>query len=268
MPIGFGLILNHLPGWALVLFRLTGIFVFTPVFGSSAVPRQVKILLALGLSFCVYPVLIGSTGPSAAIAADVLHAGIPLWSLSGIVATELLIGVAIGFGASLPLMGMQLGGRVIDQQLGMGLAGIYNPELNEQTGVISEVLFLLALTLFIIMDGHRVVLAVLLNTFHNIPLGGYAPGAGLTDLMVGLVHSMTDLGIRIAAPILCLMFLQTVAIGFIAKTVPQMNILSIGFVLRIGVGVTVLTGAMASISQAFRLHTVQMLDTLMRAFNT
>ncbi len=225
-----------------MLFRLTGIFFFAPVFGSVALFARVKVFLALGLSFCVYPLLLAPGARSAGLMLPVIESGLGLWSLAGMVGVELLIGIVIGYGASLPLVGVQIGGRVIDQQMGLGLAGVLNPEFNEQTGVVSQFYFMMGLVVFVILGGHRVMLATLVGSFGWVPLGGLAVDGHLLDLIVGLLASVFELALRVTGPLLCLIFLQTVAMGFIARTVPQMNILSIGFVLRIVVGVSMIIG--------------------------
>ena len=243
MPISVQLLLAHLPAWLLVLFRLTGIFFFAPVFGSRSVFGRVKIFLALGLSFCIYPILLTPGSDSARLIEPVIASGLELWSLIGTVAAELSIGIVIGFGASLPLIGVQIGGRVVDQQMGLGLAGVLNPEFNEQGGIVGQFYFMMGLAVFVILGGHRVMLATLVGSFNRIPLGGLFFDGGMMDLVVGLLATVFDLALRVSAPLLCLVLLQTVAMGFIARTVPQMNILSIGFALRIVVGSIILIGA-------------------------
>ncbi len=251
LPVNLTPLLPHVPAWLLVLFRLTGIFFFAPVLGSRTVPPKIKIFLAVGLSFCIYPILLEPGSPSAHLVVPVVESGLKLWSLITTVAVELLIGIVIGYGASLPLIGMQIGGRIIDQQMGLGLAGVLNPEFNEQTGVISEFYFILALSIFVILGGHRVMLAALVGSFSKIPLGGLAADGHLVDLLIGLMGTVFDLGLRVSGPLLCLIFLQTVAMGFIARTVPQMNILSIGFALRILVGIVLLIGTLNVISGVY-----------------
>ena len=236
LPIPLEPWLAHLPAWMLVLFRITGIFIFAPVFGSRVVPGRVKIFFALGLSFCVYPMLLGSGTAATSGIAGVLVSQLKFWALPGAVMMELLIGLVIGYAASLPMIGLQIGGRVIDQQLGMGFAGVVNPEFDEQTGVLSEFYFVTALTVFVILGGHRVLLMALVGSFERVPLGGFTPDAKLINLVIGMLATVFELALRVASPVLCLIFLETVAMGFIARTVPQMNVLSIGFPLRIIMG--------------------------------
>jgi len=255
-----------LPAWLLVMFRITGIFIFAPVLGSRTIPVRIKALWTLGMSFVIFPMLLSPDRPAAVFVMDVAANGLYLWAIAGMVVMELLIGLVIGYGASLPLLGLQVGGRVIDQQLGIGLAGIFNPELDEQSGITGEFLFLVGLALFVLMNGHRAMVQVLVASFDTFPLGGFRFDGHALLMILGLLQVMFELAFRVAGPLLCIIFLETVALGFIARTVPQMNILSIGFPLRILVGFGVLIGAIAGIAHIFENATVQMLDVLLRFF--
>lgn len=245
-------ILIYLMPWLMVLFRITGIFVIAPVFGSKTIPARVKVFLALGLSFCVFPMLLDNEGGAASpMHASIMSDSFPIWLIAGAVAMELLVGIVIGYGASLPVLGMQVGGRVCDQQLGIGIGGVFNPEFDEESGVVSETFFIMAMIIFLLVGGHRAMFSALVGSFESVPLGGFRPNGELLDLIVGLISSMFAMAVRVAAPLLCIMFLQMVAMGFIARTVPQMNILSIGFPLRILVGSTVLIGSVVMVANAY-----------------
>lgn len=245
MPIGFEPMLNHLPAWLLVLFRIAGIFFMAPMFGSTTIPVRYRMLLSVAVACCVYPMLIEPGRMAMPNVMPIVANGMFFWTMGFAVAMEMLIGIIIGYGASLPIFGMQVGGRVIDQQMGLGIAGVYNPEVGEETGVISEFFFILSLTIFILIGGHRVVLTTLVGSFNHIPLGTFMVNGNVIDLLIGLCQSMFELGLRVAAPLLCLFFLLTVSMGFIARTVPQLNILSIGFTVRIICGALIVIGALA-----------------------
>ena len=237
-------LIPHLPAWLMVLFRLTGVFLYGPLYGSAAIPARVKAMLALGLSFCVYPMLLSPGSASAQHLLPVIDSGFSFWMLAGVVGAELAIGLVIGFGASLPLLGMQWGGRMISQQLGLGLAEVFSPD-QEQAGLISELMYLLALLVFLLLGGHRLVLTTLVGTFQSIPPGGFAVDVEVINMIMGLLTSMLHLAMRVAAPLLCLIFLETLAFGFVMRTVPQMNIISVGFPVRIMIGSTLLFSALS-----------------------
>mgnify|MGYP002623540248 CR=1 FL=1 len=250
MPVGLDPILNHVPAWLMVLFRITGIFVIAPVLGSRTIPPRIKILFAVVLSFCIYPMLLNPGRASAGYVGHVVEHGMSLWSMGGAVAMELLLGIVIGYGASLPIIAMQTAGHIVDQQMGMGIGGIFNPELEDDATVSSQFFFILAMMIFMIIGGHRILLATVIGSYDNVPLGGFRVDGHVLDMIVGMLAAMFDLAIRIAAPLLCIVFLETIAMGFIARTVPQMNILSIGFPLRIMIGIGMLVVSTATIAMA------------------
>ncbi len=259
------LITLHLPAWLMVLFRLSGLFLLSPILGSASVPRYVKAMLVLVLSMAVYPMLLmnpGSTTFNSAV--TLMGHGLSFWHLGPAAAAELMIGYIIGWVATLPLIGMQVGGMIIDQQMGLSFAQIVNPELGEASGVLGEFLFMLALALFAIVGGHHVMLAILVGSFDKVPLGGFVNMLDVAHMAIGLVTLTFELAIRVAAPLLCLMFLISVALGFIARTVPQMNILSIGFALRIVVGGVFLGATVIAAGYEVRVALETMFDTLMR----
>lgn len=232
----------------MILFRLTGIFVLAPVLGSQAIPRMVKVFLALSLSFAVWPMLWAD--PQAAEHLGVAIGGLSMWSLAAMVAFELLIGYLIGYAASLPLVGMQLGGHMIDQQMGLAVGGIFNPESGTESAAMGQVLFMLALALFVMAGGLEVMLTTLAQSFRTVPLGGMQHHHQTAQFVIGLVTVMFELAIRVSAPLLCLMFLTSAGMGFIMRTVPQMNILSVGFSVRILASVALLivtVGALAAV---------------------
>lgn len=251
MPIGFEPMLNHLPAWLMVLSRVAGIFFMAPAFGSQTIPVRYRMLLAVAVSACIYPMLIEPGHQSLPNVMPLVANGMYFWTLAPAIAMEMLIGILIGFGASLPLFGMQVGGRVIDQQMGLGIAGVYNPEVGEETGVISEFFFILSLTIFILVGGLRVLLTTIIGSFNHIPLGSFMVDGNVIDLLLGLCAAMFDLGLRVAAPLLCLFFLLTISMGFIARTVPQLNILSIGFTVRIVCGALIVIGALGVMFHVF-----------------
>jgi flagellar biosynthetic protein FliR len=264
LPVDLTSILPYVPVWLMILFRLTGIFVLAPVLGSSTVPRMVKVFLALGLSFAIWPMLWMDSDASRNLAASVQ--GLDMWSLGLLVALELLIGYVIGYAASLPLTGMQLGGHVVDQQMGLAAAQLFNPEFDDQTGVTGQLLFMFALALFVAAGGLNVMLHTLAQTFRHVPLGGFAGFDQIVTMVVGMITIMFELGLRIAAPILCLMFLVSVGMGFLMRTVPQFNILSVGFAIRILSSLIVMMMLIGTVAGAYGNMAGEILGELMRFF--
>lgn len=229
----FTALLDHLPWLLLIVFRLGGLTLYGPVFGAPVIPVRVKMFLMLILASATYPLLFTTY----------LQPDLPtltLWTLGGLVAIELLIGLTIGYLASLPLVAVQTGGLVMGQQMGLGFARFYNPAVDDEADVIGQILFFMALTGFILIGGHEQMILAVLHSFEHIPLGSMVVNTDLTVLLAGMLTAAFELALRVAAPLLSLIFLESLAMGFVSKTVPQLNIMSLGFPLRILLGTMVI----------------------------
>jgi len=234
----------------MVLARLSGLFLLGPVFGSKTVPSVVKVALVLSLSLSLYPVLV-STGPSAAVLGPWVGIELSLWTLVPLMVLELALGYVIGWVVSIPMMTLQLGGYIMDYKVGLAFAQTYNPELEEQAAPISQIISMMAMALFVIFGGHIHVVEIMIQSFSWVQPGGIKGVGELLEMAVGLMQLLMEVALRIAAPILGLIFLQTVAMGFLAKTVPQLNILTVGLPLRILVGGLLLFTMVPMISRVY-----------------
>lgn len=228
MPLSLEPILQHAPVFLAALFRLLGLFVVSPGLGGGTLPTQVKILLAFALTLAIYPTI------------D-LQANVPfrhdLLALAPVCATELLIGFTVGTIASMPMMAVQMGGLIMGQQMGLGLANFYNPAIDTEGDIIGQILFYVALGVFLALGGFDILVYSIVASFDRVAIGGFLVGQAPLATIVAVVHSGFELALRVAMPVLCVLFLETVAVGFIMKTVPQLNVLSFGFPIRILAGV-------------------------------
>lgn len=263
MPGDLRILLDHMPAWLVVFVRITGLFLLSPLIGSSAVSRTIKAHFAVAASLCVYPLLMAPGSPARAHLEPLIGGGLDFWQLAPVIALELLIGFFLGFCAALPMLAMQMGGQVMDQQMGIAAAGVFDPDSGGQRGVTAQMLYLLALTIFIVFGGQRVIFSTLVNSFDHVAPGVALDPGMLLDATVGAVTAAFELAVRVSAPMLCLFFLEMVAMGFVARTVPQLNIFSIGFAIKIMVGLLVLMLIVQSLAEVYRIEMVRMIE---RAF--
>lgn len=226
-------IVNHIPAALLVIFRIGGLMVYGPVFGSSVVPARVKIFMSFIVGAAVYPFLSSHIDAGAGLKLDV-------WTLAPLLAMEAVVGVIIGYVANLPLLAVQSGGLIMSQQMGLGFGQVINPAIDEEADIIGQFLLLMTMAGFLIVGGHEWMLLAVLNSFERLPAGQAAIGVDALGLVSGVLLSSLELALRVAAPLLALVFLETVAMGLVAKSVPQLNILSLGFPIRILAGIGVL----------------------------
>jgi flagellar biosynthetic protein FliR len=238
---------QHLAPAAMVVARVSGLAVQGPVLSSPAIPVRIKALLVLAIGLAVYPTVAANAS---------LPGQAPIAMLAPLVALEFGIGVFIGFMASMPLLAAQFGGLSMGQQIGLGFARFYNPAIGDESDALEQILFFLALATFIALGGIESMFSCVVASFGSLPAGAVpAMFTGASDtsplaIFTGALRGAFELGLRVAAPLLAIVCLETVVMGYLSKSVPQLNVLSIGFPVRIIVGLGVIVASLAAIDEA------------------
>ncbi len=257
----FTTIIPHLAPAGMVLARLTGVFIYAPILSSPFLPRTIRALLVMALTLAVYPALIPTLEASGAYEFEWT-----IWSVVPALGCELMMGLVLGFLAMVPMVGIQLAGHQVGQQFGMAVAQEADPNLGSNASVVGIILFYLALMTFLNLGGHRVILAVMLHSFTQVPIGAYQADLGQLEIVVGMLQSAFELAMRIAAPIICLMLLQTFSLGFVSRTAPSFNVLSLGFPLRVLLGMSAMIAGLSFIDEAMTYEIETMLLDLFFVF--
>lgn len=214
--------------------RFAGMMIFSPVLSEAAVPARLRAMLALAMALAVS----GRVAMPAAIGSDA--------QLTLALGSELLIGLAIGYAARLVFVGVELGAFHISQQMGLSLGEVFNPLSEESSDSMRQFFGLLALVVFLAIGGHRVLIRALVGSFDTLPLMTLlTPGAILATATALLTTSFL-LALKVAAPVLAAMLLAGLALGAIQRTMPQLNILSIGFPLRVVLGAVLVAAILAA----------------------
>lgn len=217
-----------LPVAALVLARLAGLTLAAPLLGAPIIPNRVKIALCFTVMVLVLPVLPAPTALNLSLETVIT-------GLFG----ELLIGLIMGLSVSMVFTGVQLTGTMIGQQAGLSLGEVINPLLDEQTTVIGQLLNLVTMLLFVMIDGPREFILAVLDTFRSIPLASFRFEESYLELIEELLTAAFTLGLRLAGPALIALLLTTALMGFVTRTIPQLNILTIGFAVQMVVALAV-----------------------------
>lgn len=247
---------THLGPVVLVLVRICGLAIFAPLFASSTIPRFVKALLIMMLALATYPMLAAGPLRGAQVPFDIA-------SMAPMMACELLVGAVVGFLALFPLIAMQMGGQVMGTQMGLGFARLYNPAMEDEGDVLEQILFFLGFATFLAVGGHEQMLLAVLKSFEYVKLGGigevvsvggWGLDNGLVRLLAGVMLAALEVALRVSAPMVCLFLLESVALGFLSRSVPSFHLMNLGFPLRImlGLGILVLgMGAIGEVLQTF-----------------
>jgi flagellar biosynthesis protein FliR len=181
---------------------------------------------------------------------------------------ELGVGFALGLGTFTIMSGLQLAGELIDQQTGLSLGEIANPGLNITGSATGQFLFLFATTVLLVMRPtgyHLTMLSALLETFRSIPLGQAFVTTQVIDLLRDLVHQSLVLGLQIVAPLLAAMSLVALTMGFLGHSVPQVNVMVIGFPVRALMSLSVLVASLSGIAKLVTDVVPRVIDSLHQA---
>ncbi|MFW6155207.1 MAG: flagellar biosynthetic protein FliR [Planctomycetota bacterium] len=224
------------PTLMLVIFRVAGIFITAPMLGSPTIPPVVKAMIAIVVGLAVTGRLAAPVAMPATWVALVMGVG-----------REMLVGATLGYAASLLFVGVNLAGGSISRQMGIGLAEVFNPQAQWATDLVSTTLNLLALVIYLAIGGHRLLVEGLMSTFTTVPLMSFAAGADVLEIMLSLLTAAFILGVKMAAPVLVTLMLASMAMGLIQRTMPQFNILSAGFQIRVLVSLTILAISLAAL---------------------
>src|SRR5690606_15969543 len=216
---------TSLPLFLLLLCRVTAFFVIAPIFSGYGVPPQFRIGLAALFTLLVAGTLQGNEG----IAFDITF---PL-----LVIQEVAIGISLGFIAMLFFTAMQVAGTVIDVQMGFILANVIDPQTGAQTPLTGSFKYLLAILVFLSLNGHHMLLDGIMSSLQVAPVGRTPvfswDSGSLAQLMASSFNEMFVLAFKMAAPIAASLFLVDIGLGVIARTVPQMNIFGVGLPVKI-----------------------------------
>ena len=162
---------------------------------------------------------------------EVITLGYMLQAAAG----ESAVGLFIGFSVSLIFVGVQIAGMQVGQQMGTGIANVFNPMVQAQISLVSQFYFLFALLIYLGIGGHHMLFRALVTSFKTLPSGWPILSDASLSMVINLFGRLFMVAFAVSAPVVMVLFMTTVVLGFIARTVPQMNVLIIGFPVRVGV---------------------------------
>lgn len=232
------IVLSNLVPFMLVAFRLAGLFIATPLLSSAMIPIRLKPLIVLAFAAAVYPLTPTWHTPES----------LSVLAILPMVVGETLLGFVIGLIASLPVIAAESCGIIIGQQMGFGLAKVYNPEYDTEVDVLGQVLFFIVFGAFLAMGGLESVFRALVSTFHRIGPGGLSLSQAPVETIVGVATSGLELAMRMSLPVVAAILLLVVVFAVISKTMPAINIMSVGFTVKVLAGLAVLTLALPAIA--------------------
>ncbi|HNT34469.1 MAG TPA: flagellar biosynthetic protein FliR [bacterium] len=214
--------LNEFGKLLLIMCRVGGLLVFAPVLGSPDVSRQVKAALILLISLLL-----------AASTTNLATPDITTWLFYTLIPKELTMGAMLGFAAGLIFAAVQYSGSMIGLEIGFRFGTLIDPQADEEVSLVAQFQYLLASLIFVIMGGHRWVLSGLADSFQLVPPGAVRFMPGVEMQLLSMAATIFVTAVQISAPVLLSLLLSSFVLGILSRTVPQLNIINVGFILKI-----------------------------------
>lgn len=227
---------SNVVGFLLLYFRFAALFMAVPIFSHQRIPINIKASMALFFTIVFYaslpPLEITLNAPSVIMA----------------ILSEFLFGFAIGIILQLAYNVITFAGGIISFMMGFSMATAMDPQSGVSMPIISQFLSLMGLMVLFAMDLHHWILLYIDKSLSQIPLGGFIMTQNLYDYVISAAGNMLLVGVMIAFPIIALSLLSDVIFGMLMKTMPQFNLLVIGYPIKItvvfGVLIAILTSMM------------------------
>lgn len=210
----------------LIFLRVSAIFMTAPLLDSRSVPFTFKVGLALALSMIMLPAIRVNAEPYQK-------------ELVGFVvglAGEVLLGITIGFSVRVLFSGIQLAGQLIGFQMGFSIANVMDTLSTAQVSIIAELKNILAVLIFLSVNGHYWLLSALVESFDLVPPFQFAVTHSFIEEMTRLTSSMFIIAVKIGAPVIVALLLTSVSLGLAARIAPQVNIFVVSFPINVAVG--------------------------------
>jgi len=224
-------VLQALPAFLLVLCRITAFFVTAPLLSMRSVPAQFRIGIAFFMAlFTFMSINVEFMQIDAAYILMVLR--------------EVLIGILLGFVAYLFFAVVQVSGSFVDMQMGFGIANVIDPMTGTQSPLIGNLKFMLAILLFLALDGHHYLLTAIMNSYEWVPLDNAFFNriyeGSISTFLIKTLGTMFVLAFQMTAPMIVAFFLVDVGLGMLARSAPQFNVFILGLPLKNMIGFIVM----------------------------
>ncbi len=220
--------------------RIGSMMVAAPVFGARMLPVRIRVLMALSVSVLTVPLL----PPVPAV--DLISL-----ASANILLQQIIIGVATGFIIQMVFQSLVIAGEAIANGMGLGFARMVDPANGVQVPVISQFFVVLATLLFVVLNGHLLLIQLIVRSFEILPIAQTGLSVPALKLVVSWGSQMFIGGLMIALPAVTALLVVNIAMGVITRAAPQLNIFAVGFPLMILLGFVFLAATLPSVFSQF-----------------
>lgn len=231
---------EYVTTFLLLLIRFNALIAFLPFFSYQSIPLSLKGAFAFVLAVVMFPFTpLVTFEPNS-------------WNIMLAILNEGVFGVFAGIIISLSFMVLQFAGQLVSFVMGMTMASIVDPQTGMQVPVIGQFFNLVALLVFLAIDGHHIMLMMMANSITSMPFGEFFDMTSTYKYLSSQLTNFFVLGLSIAFPILSISILSDIIFGMIMKTIPQFNLLVVGFPIKIGLSFMVIIAILSSMMFLFK----------------
>lgn len=248
---------NLLLIFSLVFLRITGIIFTAPLFGSGLIDSRLKVFLSIIISLAIFNTIGNSS-------LNLVETNTLLLIL--IMLKELMIGVATGLLGQFLFIGVQFGGQLMGFQMGFGIVNVVDPQTDTQMSIIAQFLNIVMILIFLSIGGHRILIEAIAKCFDIVPLGTFIFPAESFLFIVKIFSDVFFIAFKITAPVFVTLFVTSIVMGIIARLVPQINVLIVGFPLKIAAGLGMLMLSMTYFYNVFEIIMIDFFKNLITLF--
>lgn len=223
-----GFTMNDFYLFLLILVRVSGIFIYAPIFSSQNIPMYIKFFLSAVLAAVIFSFGIPTTN----FVADAYY---PL-----LIIKELMFGIALGYVSYLFTSVFFTMGQIVDLNLGFGMANVIDPQNRMQVSLFGNFLYIYSMLIFLIIDGHHFLIRALIQSYDKIPIGKFSFSSMQMEVIAEVFAKSFEIGVALSFPIILIIFVSEVVLGVLSKTIPQLNIFVVGLPLKIILGLAML----------------------------
>ena len=220
--------------------RISAMMMAAPIFGAKLLPVRIRILLAFAVSMVAVPML-----PPVPFIDPISYAGL------AILLQQVLIGVAMGFMFHMVFQALIIAGEAIASTMGLGFARMVDPANGVQVPVISQYLIVMATLLFIVINGHLMLIDLVVESFRILPVGETGLSAQAFWKIASWGSQMFAGALLVAIPAVSALLVVNISMGIITRAAPQLNIFAVGFPMMILLGFIFLMATTSSMLSQF-----------------
>ena len=243
---------DHIYTFLLLFVRLSTLFVFLPFYNHMSVSIQIKGAFAFYLAIALYPVIPVTTEPPTASA------------FFAAVLSEVIMGLLAGLAINIVFDIVSYAGNLISFIMGFSMASVIDPQTQVQSPLVSQFLLLVSTMIMLDFNGHYMLLMWMVDAIKTAPLGDIVINHSMFDYLMNAMSGLFMFGFSIAFPIIALSLLSDVIFGMLMKTMPQFNLLVVGYPIKIFLSMSVWIAIFGSIMLLFKRHFLNAIDVLMR----